>query len=82
MTLSLSLSGRDSKAERSRTNKRVAAFRTIYGAKLPLVSAGQDFFIQRLSLLELALFQVTGCLKKHRSRQRKASKCLSSKCRP
>lgn len=37
--------------------------RTINGAELPLVSAGEDFFIQSFSLLELALLQVTGCLR-------------------
>lgn len=46
------------------TNVRPAAFRTVDGAKLPLVSAGQDFFVQRLRLLELALLQVAGSLKK------------------
>lgn len=33
--------------------------RTVDGAELPLVCAGEDFFIQSFSLLELALFQVT-----------------------
>lgn len=37
--------------------------RTINRAELPLVSAGEDFFIQSFSLLELALFQVTGRLR-------------------
>lgn len=36
---------------------------TIDRAELPLMSAGEDFFIQSFSLLELALFQVTGRLK-------------------
>lgn len=40
--------------------------RTVNGAELPLVSAGEDFFVQRFSLLELALFQVTGCLRNTR----------------
>lgn len=40
--------------------------RTINRAKLPLMSTGEDFFIEGFSLLELALFEVTGCLKKKR----------------
>lgn len=38
--------------------------RTVDGAELPLVSAGEDFLVQSFGLLELALLQIAGCLER------------------
>lgn len=41
--------------------------RTVDGAELPLVGAGEDFFVQSLGLLELSLLQVAGGLERRDS---------------